>query len=267
MPSIWKGSISFGLVNIPVRLYPATREQRIRFRQLHRGCAWPIRYEKICSRCEEVVAKEDIVKGFPLGKDEYVILQEEELEAVDLPTTRTIHILDFVDLFEVDPLYYHKSYYLQPTTGGEKAYYLLEQVLKEQSRVALGRVVLRTKEHLILLRPLTGRLTLSLLYYPHEVMDVETVELGDREQEILPREEELASQLVSSLSTNFDPSRYRDRYRDSLMEIIQGKLEGEEIARPRPSEEKGIRNLMEALEASLKQEREQREEQKIHGPL
>lgn len=231
--AIWSGSISFGLVNVPVKLFSATEQKDVSFHQFQEGTGQRIRYRRVAEESGEEVDYADIVKGYEVEKGRHVLVTPEELESVDPGRTRTIEIEDFVDLAEIDPIYYEKSYYLAPAegSGAEKPYTLLLRGMEESGKVAIGRFVLRTKQYLAAIRPAGGVLVLETMYFADEVRDpsvdvdgvpVEGVELSDRERAI-------AGQLIESLSSAWEPERYADTYRQRVLELIERKAQGEDV--------------------------------------
>jgi DNA end-binding protein Ku len=252
--AIWSGAISFGLVNVPVKLYSATSPKTVRFHQLSGKTGARIRQKRVDESTGDEVAYEDIVKGYELGPDRYVLIDPDELDALDPKATRTIDIEDFVDLSEIDPIYYDHSYYLAPSAGGAKAYRLLLEAMRESGKVAIGRVVLRSKQQLCALRPGGDVLTLSTMLFGDEVLTPDGLdELGQlNEAEASDRELAMARQLIDSLSGEFEPEKYKDEYRDRVLALIERKAAGEEIAvAPQAEEPTPAPDLMAALEASL----------------
>ena len=251
--AIWSGAISFGLVNVPVKVYPAISRKSIRFHQLHDKDSTPIRQKRVCPADGEEVPYEHVVKGYEVAKDQYVVIEPEELEAIDAKRTHTVDIQDFVLLEEIDPIYYDSSYYLAPATGAAKAYGLLLQAMKDSGKVAIGRVVIRTKEYLAAIRPAGDALMMSTMVFADEVVDADKLEeLPARDGKPGKREVEMAQRLIESLTVDFDPSRYHDEYRERVLDLIERKARGEDIAvRPAEPEEGPAPDLMAALEASL----------------
>jgi DNA end-binding protein Ku len=252
--AIWSGAISFGLVNVPVKLYSATSPKTVRFHQLSAKTGARIRQKRVDPSTDEEVPYEDIVKGYEITPDHYVLIAPEELEALDPKATKTIDVEDFVDLSEIDPIYYDHSYYLAPSTGGAKAYRLLLDAMRDTGKVGIGLVVLRSKQQLCALRPNGDVLTLSTMLFGDEVLAPDRLDeldtIGDAEAS--PRELKMAGQLIESLSTEFDPSKYHDEYRERVLELIEKKAAGEEIAvQPEAEEPEVAPDLMAALEASL----------------
>jgi DNA end-binding protein Ku len=251
--SIWRGAISFGLVNVPVKLYSAVSKKTVRFNQLHEADGARIQQKRVCSKDGEEVPYEEIVKGFEISPDRYVMITPEELDALDPKKTRTIDIEDFVDLDEIDPLYYEHPYYLVPDTGAAKAYKLLLEALRETNKVAIARVVIRSKEYLTAIRPAGDVLTMETMLFADELIDPDQIEeVPDPDVRATDREVDMARQLIESQATDFDPTRYRDEYRERVLELIEQKAEGREIAvQAEPEAPTEVPDLMAALEASL----------------
>jgi DNA end-binding protein Ku len=249
---IWSGAISFGLVNVPVRLFSATRSKDVRFHQLHAKDGVRIRQKRVCPADGEEVPYDDIVKGYEISPGEYVTISAEELESVAPEATKAIDIEEFVDLDQIDPMFYENSYYLVPDKGAAKAYALLRTAMQESGKVAIGRVVLRTKQYLAAIRPSGDALTLSTMLFADEVVPVSDLEGLPAGAEAAAREVAMARQLVESLATDFDPGRFRDEYRERVLNLIEQKAEGKAIvSQPEVREPTGVVDLMAALEASL----------------
>jgi DNA end-binding protein Ku len=256
--SIWSGAISFGLVNVPIKLYSAVSKKTVRFHQLHGETGTRIQQRRVDPSTGEEVSYEEIVKGYEIGKDRYVVITPDELESLDPEKTRTIEIEDFVEEAEIDPIYYDHPYYLAPATGAEKAYRLLLEAMKEAGRVAIARVVIRNKEQLVAIRPSGEVLTMSTMNFADEVVSPEVIEeIGAQDGEkatATKRELDMAQQLIDSLTADFDPSKYHDTYRERVLELIERKAAGEEIAvAPEAPEPAAVPDLMAALEASLQE--------------
>jgi DNA end-binding protein Ku len=251
--AIWSGSVSFGLVNVPVKLYTAISPKDVRFNQLEEGTGARIRQKRVSAESGEEVPYERIVKGYEISPDRYVVISPEELEALDPKATRSIEIEDFVDLDQIDPVHYERPYYLVPERGAAKAYALLLQAMKDSNKVAIARLVLRTKQYLAAIRPMGDVLCLETLLFYDEVVPTEDLEgLPDSEVEISERELKMARQLIESLSTDFEPEKYHDEYREQVLALIERKAEGQEIvALPAAEEPTQVVDLMAALEASL----------------
>jgi len=252
---MWSGAISFGLVNVPVKLYSAVSKKTVRFNQLNSETGNRIQQKRVDPETGEEVPYEQIVKGFELTRDRYVVITPDELDALDPEKTRTIDILDFVDLEEIDPIYYDHPYYLVPDKGAEKAYGLLLGAMGEANKVAIARVVLRSKEQLVAIRPGSDDLLMmeTMIFHDEVVPPDELDDLPDAGKlKVSDRELKMAQQLIDSLSSEFDPTRYRDEYRDKVLELIERKAQGEEITvQPEPAKPEKVPDLMAALEASL----------------
>jgi DNA end-binding protein Ku len=250
--SIWKGAISFGLVTIPVKLYSATEERDVSFHQVHREDGGRIRYKRICTVDGEEVSYGDIAKGYDLGGGDMVILTDEDLADLPLTTSRTIDVLQFVPLEQVDPIYFAKSYYLEPDRTGTKPYALLRDALEESGRVALVKIALRQREQLATLRVRNGVFVLETMLWPDEVR---TPDFGflDEEISVRPQELAMAGSLIDTLTGDFDPAQYKDDYREALQAVIDAKIEGREVVAPAQPEQSGgaVLDLMAALRASV----------------
>ncbi len=256
--AIWSGAISFGLVNVPVKLYSATSPKSVRFHQLSSKTGARIRQKRVDSTTGDEVPYEEIVKGYEITPDRYVMIDPDELDALDPKVTRTIDIEEFVDLSEIDPIYYDHNYYLAPTAGGAKAYRLLLDAMREAGKVGIGRVVLRSKQQLCALRVggdgTSDVLTLTTMLFGDEVLAPDRIDEldGVGEAGATPRELAMAQQLIASLSSEFEPTKYKDEYRERVLELIERKAAGEEIAvAPQAEEPAAAPDLMAALEASL----------------
>ena len=252
--AIWSGAISFGLVNVPVKLYSATSPKSVRFHQLSSKTGARIRQKRVDPTTGDEVPYEEIVKGFEITPDRYVLIDPDELDALDPKATKTIDIEEFVDLQEIDPIFYDHSYYLAPTAGGAKAYRLLLDAMRESGKVGIGRVVLRSKQQLCALRPTGEVLTLTTMLFGDEVLAPDRLDELDSVAEAQASERELnmAQQLISSLSADFEPTKYRDEYRERVLALIERRAAGEEIAvQPEAEEPAAAPDLMAALEASL----------------
>ena len=252
---MWSGAISFGLVNVPVKLYSAVSRKTVRFHQLNGKTGTRIAQKRVDPTTGEEVAYDDIVKGYELTKERYVVITPDELEALDPERSRTIDIEDFVDLADIDPVYYDHPYYLVPDKGATKAYGLLLNAMEQSNKVAVARVVLRSKEHLVAIRPAPGNvLTMETMLFADEVVSPEELDDLPEGKELKASERELtmAQQLIDSLSSDFAPDKYRDEYREKVLELIERKASGEEIAvQPEAPAPAKVPDLMAALEASL----------------
>jgi DNA end-binding protein Ku len=248
--TIWKGAISFGLVSIPVGVYPATEEKSLRFNQLHDKDHGRIKYMRVCSICGEEVTFEHIVKGYEYEKGQYVVMEDEDFEAVPVESSHTIDILQFVDLDEIDPLYFQKSYYLVPSETGIKAYHLLRRAMSEDGRVAVAKVAIREKEHLATLRFKDNVFILETMFWPDEIRAAEFEEL-DKKIDVRPQEVQMARSLIDNLTGDFKPEQFKDEYREALLGVVEKKVAGEEIeAVPEPEPTKVV-DLMKALKDSV----------------
>ncbi len=252
--AIWKGSISFGLVNIPVKVYSGIGQAGVKFTSLCPYCKKPIRHKRWCDNCKKEIGFEDLLKGFKVG-EEYVIVKKEELERIKarLKTTKTIEIYEFVDLAQIDPIFYETFYYLVPDETGIKAYSLFAEALRLTNKAALGKVVMRNKEYLVALRTYKKGITMHVLHYLDEIRDVEEIEELKGLVTIGEQELNLALALIDKLSAEkFDPSKFKDEYREAVKKLIESKLKGEEIREEEEKEEeKEAVSLMEALKESL----------------
>ena len=252
MRSIWRGAISFGMVTIPVKLYTATEQKDVRFRMLHKTDQAPIVEKRFCSAEDVEVAWEDLVRGYEVSKGEFIVVDPAEAEAVEPESAHTIDIGDFVELDEIDPIYFEKSYFLEPVDIGAKPFNLLRQALQETSRVAVAKVTIRSKERLATLRVYDGTLVLETMYWPDEIRSTDSLELPGGRADPSPREMSMARSLVENLSSRFRPERYQDRYRIALQELIERKMAGEARNVKRRKPQAKVIDLMEALEASLR---------------
>jgi DNA end-binding protein Ku len=258
--SIWTGAISFGLVNVPVKLYSAVSKKTVRFHQLHAKDGVRIQQKRFCPADGEEVPYEQIVKGYEITPDQYVLIEPGELEAIEPRKTKTIDIEDFVDLEEIDPLYYDHPYYLMPGTGAAKPYKLLVTAMEESQKVAIARVVIRQKEQLVAIRPTEGVLAMSTMNFADEVVSPDRFDdaPGD-DVDTTDREVSMARQLIDSLSSEWTPDKYRDTYRERVLELIEQKAEGKEIAIQPMEEPQPVPDLMAALEASVKAARQNKD--------
>lgn len=258
MRPIWKGAMAFGLVYIPVKLYTATERKDIRFNMLHKECHTPIQYRKYCPHCEEEVAHDDIVRGYEYEKGRYVILFEEDLAALPTGGDRNIALLDFVDLGEIDPVYFDKTYYLAPAEGGQKVYELLRQAMRESGKVGIARVAIRSKETLACVRVTDRVLVMDTMLYPDEVRRPELLPELDYQVSIHDNERKMALSLVENLAAPFDPTKYTDKRREALNEVIRAKVAGDAAVRPPEAEPVKVVDLMEALKSSIEQAKKER---------
>jgi DNA end-binding protein Ku len=252
--AIWSGAISFGLVNIPVKLYSAVQRKTVRFHQLDQTDHQRIQQRRVNPRTGEEVPYENLVKGYEVSPERYVVITPEELESLEPEKTRAIDIEDFVDLDQIDPIFYDHPYYLVPDTGATKAYRLLLDAMKESGKVAVARVVLRSKEHLVAIRPRDEVLTMETMLFADEVVSPDQLDeaVADGKAKASKKELQMAQQLIDSLAGDFEPDKYRDEYRERVLEMIERKAEGEEIVLEAPAEApKEVPDLMAALEQSI----------------
>ncbi|MHB8075873.1 non-homologous end joining protein Ku [Desulfosporosinus fructosivorans] len=248
MHTLWKGSISFGLVNVPVKMHAATESQDFKFNYLHKECQNRIRSIKKCPICDIEVDTVDLVKGYEYEKDRFVVLSEEDLASLEQPMSRSIDILDFIDLKEIDPIYYEKSYYLSPEETALKAYRLLCQAMEESGKVALARVTMRSKQHLACLRVFEQGLVMETMHYPKEIRHMD----GVGEHIVLTEAEmTMARQLIDNLARPFEPEKYHDELREQMASLIEGKVTGETFKVEAPTKGRKVVDLMEALRASI----------------
>jgi DNA end-binding protein Ku len=253
--AIWSGSISFGLLNVPVKLYSAVARRGIALREIRESDSARIKHRRVAEGTDEEVPFGEIVKAFEVTPGSYVPIGKEEMAALAPEKTRAIDVLDFVDLEEIDPIYFDSPYYLGPAEGAEKAYSLLAAAMKASGKVAIARFVFRNKEHLAAIRTSGGVLTLTTMRFADEVVPASELEevLPDKAPEVAKKEQQMAEQLIESLSTDFDPSAYRDEYREQLLSLIERKAEGKEIVTPESEEPQATKapDLMAALEESI----------------
>ena len=254
MRAIWKGSISFGLVNIPIALYPATRREELKFRLLRGTDMSPVNYKRVAEKDGKEVPWDKIVKGYEYEKGKFVVLNEKDFQRVDLEATQTVDIQDFVDVEEIDPMYFYKPYFLEPQKGGDKAYVLLRDVLAKTKKVGIAKVIIKTRQYLAGVKALKHALVLELMHFAAELSDAEKLNVP-KKMEPGEREADMATALVKSMTSKWDPTKYKDDYRDALLDVIEEKVEagGKEIeekpkAKKTPSK---VIDLVEVLKASL----------------
>ena len=250
--SIGSGTISFGLVSIPIRVYVATQSQQLSFNMLHEKCGSRIRQQLFCPVCERVIERNETVRGYQFQKDRYVTFTDDELKALEAEANRSIDIHEFVPLEKVDPIYFEDAHYLGPDKGAEKAYHLLSEAMRTSGKVALAQYVRGGKEHLVLIRPHDGGLVLHSMLYADEVRSLADVDTGG-EPKIRPNELQMAERLIEQLASDaFRPDQYKDEYRERLQEVVQKKVAGEEVTVSEPEKPRAeVIDLMEALKASL----------------
>ncbi len=254
--AIWKGSISFGLVNIPIALYPATRREEFKFRLLRKSDLSPVSYKRVAEKDGKEVPWDQIVKGYEYEKGKYVVLKDEDFERVDLEATQTVDIQDFVDQEEIDPIFFYKPYYLEPQKGGDKAYALLRDALKDSNKVGIAKVVIKTRQYLAGVKPEDGVLLLELMHFADELADPGKLHVP-KKTEVGKREMNMAKSLIDSMSSKWNPEKYRDDYREALMEVIEEKVEtgGKEIEEKPKKARKPTKviDLLSVLQKSLEQ--------------
>src|SRR5438552_895119 len=256
MRAIWKGSISFGLINIPIALYPATRKEELRFRLLRAKDLSPVNYKRVAKADGKEVPWDEIVKGYEYEKGKFVVLKDEDFQRVDLEATQTVDIQDFVDVDEIDPMFFYKPYYLEPQKGGDKAYVLLCDALEESKKVGIAKVIIKTRQYLAGVKAEDGVLVLELMHFADELADTEKLHVP-KKVEVGKREMTMARSLIDSMSAKWNPQKYHDDYREALMELIEEKVEagGKEIEEkpkkaPKPTK---VIDLVKVLQQSLEQ--------------
>ncbi|MRH44025.1 Ku protein [Aquibacillus halophilus] len=253
MHTMWKGTISFGLVNIPVKLHSATENKDVRLRQLHKECQSPIKYEKTCPVCDREIESDEIVKAYEYAKNKFVVLTEEEIEELQEENTdKSVEIMDFVQLEEIDPIYFEKSYYLSPNEGGSKAYALLRSALEDTGKIGVAKMVIRSKEQLAAIRVYKNTLVVETIHYPDEVRNVQDVPNVPEEAAPVQKELDTAKMLIDQLTAEFDPEKYQDEYRLALLNLIEDKKNQDQTTTAKErAVPNNVTNLMDALEASL----------------
>lgn len=253
MHTMWKGTISFGLVNIPVKMHAATENKDVRLRQLHKECQSPIKYEKVCPVCDREIEEKEIVKAYEYSKNKFVVLDEEEIKALKKEQEdKAVEIIDFVKLEEIDPIYFEKSYYLSPNEGGGKAYNLLRAALEETGKIGIAKMMIRSKEQLAVIRIYKNALVVETIHYPDEVRNVEDVPNVPDQIEVVKKELDTAKMLIDQLTTKFEPEKYTDEYRTALLELVDEKKRKEQtVASKEEAIPDNVTNLMDALQASL----------------
>jgi DNA end-binding protein Ku len=266
MHAMFNGAISFGLVSIPVKMFAATEEKDIRFRQIHKKCHTPVKYQKVCPMCNEEVKPDDIVKGFEYEPGKFVIVSSEDIESARAEVqARTIEIVDFVSLAEIDPIYYDKSYYLAPqaeVAASAKAYNLLREAMARSGRIAVARVTMRDKQTLCVLRIYGDALVLETIFYPDEIRPVEQVPALPQGMKTDEKEMDIAEKLIGNLTASFDPAKYTDTYREALRRIIDDRIAGRQVVSSPDLPESNVIDLMEALKASVERTEQKNKAQK-----
>ncbi|QQE76778.1 Ku protein [Alicyclobacillus sp. SO9] len=254
MHTMWKGSLSFGLVNVPVRMFAATESKDVKLRYLHKECKTPIKYTRTCPTCDKEVNWEDIVRGYEYEPDHFVILDEDELKSVQKERSHTIDIVSFVQLSDIDPVYYDKTYYLAPESSGTKAYQLLKSAMDKTGKIAIAKTVLRNSETLCCVRIRDDVVVVETLFWPAEVRTTEELPNLREHTSLSDSELNMAVTLIEQLATSFQPDEYVDERKDQLEQLIRSKIEDEEVAVPaaEPQARKNIVDLMDALQESIK---------------
>lgn len=264
--SLWKGTISFGLVTIPVKLYAATEEKNVKFNYLHGECHTPVRYVKWCPNCNREVQMQEIVRGYEYEPGRFVVLQDEDFERLPTALARTVEILDFVNLADIDPIYFLKTYFLEPAEGGAKAYSLLRRAMQETGRIALARVALRGRATLAGIRVYRDQaLTMETMHFPDEIREFAGLSIP-REEGLRDQELDMAKMLIGTLSGEFVPEKFEDDYRRAVVELIREKVAGEQVVRVEaPEATTRVVDLMEALRQSIQVAKEARAGAGIRG--
>ncbi|MEG9298024.1 Ku protein [Mangrovibacillus sp. Mu-81] len=253
MHTIWKGSISFGLVNIPIKLHSATEDRDIKLRSLHKECHTPIKYEKVCPVCDKEIDHSDIVKGYEVTKGKFVVLEEDELNQIkEANAEKTVEILDFIKIDEIDPIFYDRSYFVSPNDGGKKAYTLLRKALLTSGKVGIAKITMRSKEQLSVVRVYENTLVMETIHYPDEVRTSKDVPNVPESDDISEKELETATMLIEQLTSEFQPENYHDEYRERLSQLIESKQTGEKVVTAKEKAPKeNVTDLMAALQASI----------------
>ncbi|CAM3517374.1 MULTISPECIES: non-homologous end joining protein Ku [Paenibacillus] len=251
MHTVWKGAISFGLVHVPVKMFSATEDKDISMRYIHKECGSPLSYVRKCPVCEEEVGWEEITKGYEYEKGKFVLFEKDELEQLAEQNSKNITILDFVDLTEIDPIYFQKTYYLSPDQAGANAYRLLMEAMKESGKIGIAKISIRSKSSLAAIRVLDECLSIETIFYPDEIRPISQVPNLPEKTEVNSKELDMAKLLIDQLSTPFDPEKYTDDYRERLLEAINSKVSGEEIKIAPARQETNVVDLMAALQASI----------------
>lgn len=256
MQTVWKGAISFGLLNVPVKMGAATHRENIAFRQLHKECNTPISQKRYCSKCNREVTYEEIVRGYEYEPGKFVLITDDDLEGLPVKSAKYIDIVDFIQLSEVDPIYFDKTYYLWPEKGGEKPYLILRDAMRATGKAAVAKVTLRDKEHLCLIRMVGDTLSLSMMFFQDEIRSSEELGIAELTQkvQVRPEEMDMAVKLVDNLTTAFAPDKYHDAYREELLKLIRAKVEGQnviQVEEPMREPAGNVVDLMERLRQSV----------------
>ncbi|SFR01605.1 Ku protein [Desulfoscipio geothermicus] len=259
MRAMWKGAVTFGLIYVPVKMYAATEKKDVRFNYLHDKCNTPIRYTRYCPYCDEEVKNEEIIRGYEYEKGKYITITEDDLDSIAGEKNRSVDIIDFVDMQQIDPVYYDRSYYLAPGEGGNKVYELLRRAMQETGRAAVALITIRSRESLAIIRPTGKALIMETMFYADEVRAVDKIDEIGGEVKLHDNELKMAVNLVNNLSTDFDPAKYTSAYREKLHEMIRAKIAGEAVVeKPAAPAAENVVDLMSALKASIEMTQEQR---------
>ncbi len=248
--TVWKGYITFGLITIPVRLFAAARTERVSFNQLHGVCGSRIKQQTLCPRCERVVERGELVKGYEVEKDRYVVVNDEDIKSVAPPSSDNMEILEFIKAEGIDPIYFDASYFMVPEEAGKKAYHLLLETMRKSGYSAIAKIAMHQREFTVVIRPHADGLLLHTMFYPEEVREVPEFR-RDSSVNVKPQEVALAEKLVEGLATDFDPEKYHDEYQGRLKEMIAAKQEGQSFKEPSPKQRAPVIDLMQALQKSL----------------
>ncbi|WP_068787066.1 non-homologous end joining protein Ku [Paenibacillus phocaensis] len=251
MHTVWKGAISFGLVHVPVKMFSATEDKDISMKYIHKVCGSPISYVRRCPSCEVDVNWEEISRGYEYEKGKYVLFEKEELEQLSAHAERTINIIDFVDLEEIDPIYFQKTYYLSPDQAGGNAYQLLLEAMRQSGKIGIAKLAIRSKSSLAAIRVMEGCLAIETIFYPDEIRPISQVPNLPENIQVNDKELTMAKMLIEQLSTPFEPEKYTDDYREGLLHLIEQKVAGEEISLAPAKPETNVIDLMAALQASI----------------
>jgi DNA end-binding protein Ku len=248
--TVWKGYITFGLITIPVRLFAAARTERVSFNQIHKDCGGRIKQQTYCPQCERVIERSELLKGYEVEKDQYVIINEEDIKEIAPASSDNMEILEFVRAEGIDPIYYDASYFMAPEEAGKKAYYLLFETMRKSGYSAIAKVAMHQREYTVVVRPHANGLLLHSMFYPEELREVPEFR-RDMSVTVKPQEIALAEKLVEGLAADFDPSKYHDEYQGRLMQMIEAKREGQVVATEPPKRRAPVIDLMQALQKSL----------------
>jgi DNA end-binding protein Ku len=257
--AIWTGSINFGLVNIPIKLFTAVHENELHFNMLHGKDHGRIGFQRVCNTCNKKVEWNDIVKGYEYEKDHYVILSDKDLKEANVEATQSIDIVQFVDLSEINPMYFEKPYYLEPEKKAKHAYALLRDALAKSGKVGIARVVIKTREHLAALKPQGDALVLEIMHFADELVDPSTFEFPPKNEKVPPAEMKAAMMLIDTMASKFEPTEYHDKYRDDVMAMIEARAQGRETKKaPKKAAPSKLVDLMDVLQQSLKETKAKR---------